>query len=195
MSAPRQDFAIHRVSAPHPSFHKVLWLLLLWCAYQSLSIPPSPLCCHLLPSERRSWLVPRARGARGGRGMPVAGRRELLRDAVGDEDGEMSQWMSSIKGNGINTLGLNSTCFQDHPGNKTVLFHLQLCRPMQGWCDRLSFGCGEPPCCFHSSRPLLSTGKPGWKRGSSARRVPSPCSRRPLGTVVAYPSLWAEKLC
>lgn len=32
------------------------------------------------PFEGKLWLVPRAWGARGGRNMPVAGRRELLRD-------------------------------------------------------------------------------------------------------------------
>lgn len=105
----------------------------------------------------------------------------------------MSQWMPGSKGNSITSLGLDSTCFQDHPGNKRVLFHLQLCRPMQGWCERLPSSHGEPPCCIHCPPPLVSTGKPGWTCGSSARRVPSPCSCGPPGAVVVYPNLWAEK--
>lgn len=64
--------------------------------------------------------------------VPVAGRRELLRNAGGGEDGEKSQLMPSIKGNSITNLGLNSTCFQDRSSNKRILLHLQLMQTHAG---------------------------------------------------------------
>lgn len=105
----------------------------------------------------------------------------------------MSQWIPNVKGKSITHLGLDS-CFQDRPDNKRGFFHLQLCKPVQGWYKRLLAGGREPACYCHSSPALVSTRKPSWTCGSSARRVPLPCSCGPSGTVVVYPNLWAEKL-